>query len=83
MDEDSQDLGFGSDDDDSPAQSPDADPVTELARYEVRLRRTERVRTVLQTRASLRFSAPERLVVRIRESLLVVDRPGPRGPHRE
>ncbi len=46
------------DDPKAPGAGPEAQPseaeMTELARYEVRLRRTERVRTVLRARPVLR-----------------------------
>ena len=57
----------------------------DLDRHEIRLERTEWVRTVLRTRSCLRSTAPETLVVRIRESLTVVrestGRGGPKRSH--
>ena len=41
------------------------------AEYELRLRSTERVRLVL-LKSSLRCSAPQHLVTRIRESLIII-----------
>ena len=77
-DEDFSDPGQRFEDERSPQQRDEADSMTDLSHYEVRLRRTEHVRTVLHTRSSIRIVAPERLVVRIRESLLIVDGPRPR-----
>ena len=47
---------------------PHRDPAAE---YELRLRSTERVRLVL-LKSSLRCSAPQHLVTRIRESLITI-----------
>ena len=48
-------------------------PRAEVAEFELRLRSTERVRTVIR-RSCVRCSAPDHLVVRIRESLVIVRR---------
>ena len=53
------------------ASSQGAEPGTRTAEYELRLRSTERVRTVVQ-RSCLRRAAPSGLVVKIRESLIVI-----------
>jgi len=45
----------------------------EVGEFELRLRSTERVRTVVR-RSCVRCSAPRHLIVRIRESLIVVRR---------
>lgn len=80
MDEDPQGSGPEPQTVTSSDEHDEIETVMELSLYELRLRRTERVRTVLQTRSAIRCSAPERLVVRIRESLLIVKEPGPRRP---
>ena len=49
----------------------DSNSLGATAEYELRLRSTERVRLVLLN-SSLRCSAPQRLVTRIRESLIIV-----------